>query len=173
VLLSIDKFRPHGDVTATSNFWYYIHVYNDSAGTAHNVVVTDNLPGAVAPYSVRLSEGGLFDGVDTATWELGTMAPGDSVYMWIMVNTFSWAAGTEIRNVARVEAPGVATAYAEDVALVQAPPPATPTSTPTATATPMDTLVPMETPQYTPTATGIPQQLVYQLYLPVVMKQVP
>jgi len=193
-------------VVATYNFWYYLYVYNDSDAAVHDVVVTDTLPEGIPPYTVRVSEGGVFDEASrTVTWELGTLEPGEGVYLWIMASTYRWAAGTYLHNMAMVESPGVPTVYAEDEAFVYALPAPTPTATqtptatstatetPTATQTMMPTATltepagptPTETEPVgptptstepagpTPTETEVGPAIVYQLYLPVVKKNVP
>jgi uncharacterized repeat protein (TIGR01451 family) len=175
-ILGINKARPHGDVMATHNFWYYINVFNDSSTAAHSVVVTDELPQGIAPYSVLVSEGGVYDEAShTVTWDLGTLEPGARVSLWIRANTYASAAGTYLLNVARVESTGRPTAHAQDEAFVYPPP--TPTATPTSTATPTATATETQVPtatatsteEPTPTSTVVPQ-VSYDLYLPVVKK---
>lgn len=156
--LSLSKFRPHGDVVATYTFWYYIYVHNGTNETLTNVVVTDVLPEGIAPYSVRVSDGGAFDGESTVTWELDSLDPGEGMYLWICANTYTWAAGMTLSNVAMVEADGVLPVYAYDQALVYWPPEptATPTGTPTATRTPTSTSTAPPTATQTPTPTLTP-----------------
>jgi uncharacterized repeat protein (TIGR01451 family) len=144
--LDITKFRPYGDVVATYTFWYYIYVTNRSDLPLSDVVIADTLPGGIALYSVRVSEGGIFDGASgTVTWVLEALEPRSSTYVWISARTYSSAAGRYLDNVAvasSLEAPAVS---AEDVAWVHAAPP-TPTSTPTATQTATPTATQTETP---------------------------
>jgi len=190
--LAIWKFRPHGDVVASYTFWYYIYVVNNSGETL-DIVVTDMLPEGIAPYSVAVSEGGVYDeAAGTVTWEL-TLQPGEGVYLWIRANTYSWTAGSTLHNVVMAEAEGVDAAYAEDVAVVVAAPVPTATPTPTATATASPTptftptptatatntlppgVTPTETPTATPTPTGtrVGPEIIYHAYLPVIKQNVP
>jgi uncharacterized repeat protein (TIGR01451 family) len=182
--LTVTKFRPHGEVTATYTFWYYIYVTNPGDVPVHDVTIVDTLPDGIAPYSVQVSEGGVFDeAAGTVTWVLDVLEAGESTYVWISANTYATAAGSYLHNTVVVDSPDTAPAYAEDMAMVyaQPPPTPTPTATPTATQTPTPTSTPTATPtptetptEPTPTPTdGIPPAEVYYVNLPVVRKNAP
>ncbi len=177
--LSISKQRPHGEVCAGWDFWYYIDITNASETVhANDVVVTDTLPEGIAPYSVEVSPGGVYDGERTVTWNLNTLGPGHSTQVWIKARTYSWTAGQCITNVAVASGSNVVEPVtATDTACVltcQTPTPTytptpTPTGTPTATRTPPNT--PTATPTVTPTATAtVVPQTTHYLYLPVVVR---
>lgn len=160
--LEVSKQRPHGIICATHTFWYYICVTNTSEVPmpANNLVITDVLPDGIAPYSVRVSEPGVFDGSDTVTWNLGTLEPSNSICVWIQAQTYSLAAGTHITNRAWIDADNLQEPIlATDVAFVYRPPcpprsTVTPLPTATATASPTAAQTPTATP--TPTATATP-----------------
>jgi len=194
--LGISKFRPHGDVVATYTFWYYIYVSNHSDQPLHNVVISDTLPDGIAPYSVQVSPGGTFDGINTVTWVLDSLEPEAMTYVWISANTYASAAGSYLHNTALASSRQAPPVSAEDIAWVHYPPQpthtpthtptstatatctptptptvtSTPTATPTATQTETITPVVTDTPTPTPTESGIPPAIVYPLYLPLVMR---
>ncbi len=146
--IQISKHRPHGVICATHLFWYYICVTNTSEVPmpAINPVITDVLPDGIAPYSVLVSEPGVFDGIDTVTWNLDTLAPGDHTCVWIRAQTHSRAAGTRITNRAWIDADNLPQPIlATDEAYVYRPP-----CPPQSTVTPLPTATSM--PTYTPTA---------------------
>jgi PKD repeat protein len=148
------KYRPHGDVRATYRFWYDICVTNTGTVPATNVLVTDTLPDSIAPYSVRVSPPGAFDGVSTVTWNLDTLDADHSACVWIEARTYSSAAGTFITNRAQIDAQNLepqGPIVVTDVAFVHSPPPPTRTPTPTPTSTPTPTPTPTSTPTSTPT----------------------
>jgi PKD repeat protein len=99
-------YRPHGDACVQYNFWYYIVVTNTGSVTLNNVVVTDILPIGIEAASVRTGvgvpftelPGGTFDGVNTANWEITSLEPQASAWMWIMARTYSWVEGTCMTN---------------------------------------------------------------------------
>jgi uncharacterized repeat protein (TIGR01451 family) len=152
--LEIAKHRPHGVVCATHTFWYYICVTNtsDFPLEAINPVLTDVLPEGIAPYSVLVSEAGQFDGVDTVTWELDDLAPGEGACVWIRAQTFGSAAGAWITNRAWIDADNVQEPIlVTEVAYVYREPcPPQSTATPPPTATPTPTAPPPSTPTATP-----------------------
>jgi PKD repeat protein len=100
--LAVLVYRPHGDACVTYNFWYYVAVTNTGSIALHNMVVTDTLPAGIEPGSVRTgvgppyteSPGGTFDGVNTVTWNITSLEPQASAWMWIMARTYSWVEGT-------------------------------------------------------------------------------
>jgi len=156
--LEIVKYRPHGDVRATWNFWYYIDVTNVGTVVADDVVVTDELPPGIAPYAVWVSQGGAYDlDTSTVTWSLPSLGPGQSVRLWIRAQTYSWAAGLWLTNLVCADALYLPEPVcAIDVAYVHEPPPPIPTPTPTLTNTPTPTSTPTHTPTATPTETPEP-----------------
>lgn len=166
--LEISKFRSHATIYATWNFWYYIWVTNTATFTVHDIVVTDTLPSGIAPYSVQpgigpvgnCQPGGSFDGVNTVTWTIAALAPGERASLCIRARTYSTMVGNYLINVAEVRGTESAPASAVDIAYVSAPPveatatpTPTPTNTPTATPTGTITTTPTFTPTPTPTAT--------------------
>jgi uncharacterized repeat protein (TIGR01451 family) len=187
-VLEITKYRPHGDVTATWSFWYYINITNTSDAAAMEVIVTDELPPGIAPYSVVVSAGGEYNQeANTVTWHLPSLGPGHSSEMWIMARTHSWAVGLSLTNSACVDAENLPEAQcAIDIARVYAPPPepeptptptrtptptATPTTTATPTPTPTETAIPTQTATPTPTPTEvIPVIEDYHIYLPMIFR---
>nr|MBC7245551.1 DUF11 domain-containing protein [Chloroflexota bacterium] len=163
------KTRPHGNVCPTWTFWYFIYVTNTSETTFHNIVVTDTLPEEVAPYSVQTGfgypnapqyPGGTFDGVRTVTWFIPFLGPGNAVAMWIKVQTYSWAGGRCLLNLAWVDADeiGIPIPFSEVfcVPYCVPTPTATATPTPTPTVTPTPTATSTATPMPTPTETDTP-----------------
>jgi uncharacterized repeat protein (TIGR01451 family) len=181
VELDAYKYRPHGDVTATWTFWYYIHVTNTGSVVANNVEIVDELPDAIQPWSVLASPGGTYEEAShTVAWIIPTLDPGQETVLWVRGETGTDAAGSYMTNKVVVDALGLLEpVVAEDVAYVHpAPyptytPTATPTSTPT--ATPTSTATPTEMPTATPTATptGIQPGILYQVFLPIVKRGMP
>jgi PKD repeat protein len=154
--MQLSKYRPHGEICATDVFWYYICVTNTSEGplSAINPVISDVLPHGIAPYSVLVSEPGVFDGVNTVTWDLDSMAPGDHTCVWIRAQTYLSAAGQHITNRAWLEADNLPEpVVATDVAYVYRPPcPPQRTVVPPPTSTPTSRPTRTRTPTSTPTA---------------------
>jgi uncharacterized repeat protein (TIGR01451 family) len=136
--LEITQVRPHGDVCAGWNFWYYIYVTNTTNMPATNLVVVDKLPPEVAPYSVLTTGGGSFDGIDTVTWTLPSLGGGFGTTLWIRARTFTSAAGKCMVNEASADSDQAAPAVsANNIACVLAcesppvdPPPPDPTPEP-------------------------------------------
>ncbi len=157
--LTIRKFRPSADVVAGQTFWYYIEVRNQSNSPIYGVVVQDVLPPEIAPYSVRVSDGGSIDG-NTVTWTLSSIGPNSTVQVWISANTYWWVAGSYLTNQATVSSLDLPPVSAADVALVLPAETPTPLSTrsptPTGTGTPLWPSSPSATPTETPSATTIP-----------------
>ncbi len=169
--LDIVKYRPHRDVHATWIVWYYIDLTNVGTVPAEDIVVMDELPPGIAAYSVMVGQGGKYDAeTDTVAWSVPTLGPGQSVQLWIRAQTYSWAAGLWLTNLACADSADLfAPVCAIDVAYAHAPPPP-PTSAPTATQT--NTLLPSPTNTSTPTPTAEPPPAVEfnYIYLPVLLK---
>ena len=151
-------------VSSAWNFRYDIYIYITNTGTipAADLVVTDTLPPGMVPWSVQVSPGGVFDGVDTVTWNLPALGPAYSTYVWIKAQTWSWAAGTSLTNIACIDAIGIPEPIRViDTSYVHWPPPPPPRKrTPTATQ--------MPTPTCAPTSTDVmPVVDMYYVYLPV------
>jgi hypothetical protein len=181
IRLEINKYRPHGDVRATWNFWYYIDVTNVGSGTASEIVVTDELPPEIATWSVLVSNGGVYDpDTNTVTWNLPSLGPGFTAQFWIRAQTYSWAVGLWLRNIVCVDAAGLLEPVcATDTAYVYPPPvpppptptpTATPTNTPEPTATPTETTEPAATPTATPTEEPPPVVPFNYIYLPLMFR---
>ncbi len=135
--LAVTKRHTPETVFAGWNVWYHITLTNTFSSPLSDIVVTDVLPGGVAPYSVVASTGGVFDGNDTVRWEIPGLDAGSTAKLWIRVQYMSAVAGTWVTNRATVSAAELAVpVQVTDALYVQHPmPPLTPTPTPTATPT--------------------------------------
>jgi hypothetical protein len=157
-------------VSAAWNFWYHIRIYITNTGTipATGLVVTDTLPPGMIPWSVQVSPGGVFDGVDTVTWDLPALGPGNSTYVWIKAQTWSWAAGMSITNIACIDTIGIPEPVrVMDTSYVHRPPsPPPPTPTPTMAPMLMPTMAPTPTPSMAPTPTCTPTATPTQTFTP-------
>ena len=178
ILLFIEQEAKRvGVLSIPRDLWVTIPGYDEQnrINTAHYYGDANGYPGG-GPALAR----------DTVTWNLPTLGPGNSTYVWIKAQTWSWAAGTILVNTACIDAKGMLELLCVmDTAYVNwppSPPPptptptATPTATPTMTPTPTPTHTPTATPTYTPTPTptedpGFIED--YYLYLPVLKKNAP
>jgi uncharacterized repeat protein (TIGR01451 family) len=101
-----EKSRAHGTgrARASRSLWYYVDITNTTSSALNNVVVTDMLPGEPIVRSVRVSEGGIFDGVNTVTWNLGALEPGFSAQLWVRFTLSAQPTGATLVNRAVVKA---------------------------------------------------------------------
>ncbi len=133
-MLSIDKARPYGDVRATWTFWYRICVRNTGTSPALDLVVEDQLPSEVAPWSVKPSHGGEYHpDTHTVTWYRPILGVGQQACLWIEAKTFSTMAGQTMLNGACVEAANAEEPVCDtdEAYIYPQPPPPPPTPTPT------------------------------------------
>ena len=84
--LSLTKSDSPNNVTAGEDLTYTINVANAGPSTAHNVTVTDPLPGGLS--FVSADNGGTLAG-GTVTWNLGDIEAGDSVALQLVVHVNS------------------------------------------------------------------------------------
>ncbi len=139
-------YRPHGDACVEYNFWYYIVVTNTGSITLHDLEVTDTLPAGIESGSVRTGvgspyselPGGSFDGVNTVTWDLASLEPQASAWMWIMARTYSWVEGTCMTDRVWVSANEIGSPIqASDVYCVPVGPTANMSAAPTSCCAPL------------------------------------
>jgi uncharacterized repeat protein (TIGR01451 family) len=88
-VLSIDETVADAAPTTGSNDQFTAEVTNSGPDTAHDVAVTDPLPGGVSLVSEQVSVGsvteGQVDGVETLEWDVGTLAVGSSATLEVTV----------------------------------------------------------------------------------------
>lgn len=99
--LAITKTDSVDPATAGSPLTYTITVTNSGPSTATNVNVTDNLPTGVSFTSGSASQGTVTNAAGVVTGNLGTLAPGASATMTIIVGVNAATRGT-ITNTASV-----------------------------------------------------------------------
>ncbi|MFD2033961.1 hypothetical protein ACFSKL_04110, partial [Belliella marina] len=101
--LNITKTATSATVVAGENISYTITVSNAGPSDAQDVTVTDVLPAGTG--FVSATNGGTEAG-GTVTWNLGTLAAGESVTVDLVLSTSpSLAVGTSISNIAVVDSP--------------------------------------------------------------------
>jgi uncharacterized repeat protein (TIGR01451 family) len=99
--LSLDKSAPAGAVTVGQELTYTIVVQSaPGLATTTGVRVIDTLPANVEFVSAT---GGVTPVGNQLTFELGTLASGDSITLEVVVRPLAAAAGTTITNTATVE----------------------------------------------------------------------
>ncbi|MFD2035060.1 gliding motility-associated C-terminal domain-containing protein, partial [Belliella marina] len=101
--LDIVKTATSATVVAGENISYNITVSNAGPSDAQDVTVTDVLPSGTG--FVSATNGGTETG-GTVTWNLGTLAAGESITVSLVLSTpSSLEAGTTISNIAVVDSP--------------------------------------------------------------------
>ncbi|MBW3469361.1 DUF11 domain-containing protein, partial [Arthrospiribacter ruber] len=101
--LSVMKSADVSLVQAGSNLRYVISVTNNGPSDAQEVIVSDVLPAGTT--FVSADNGGTEDG-GTVSWSLGTMTPGQSIELELIVAVGEdLEDGTVIRNIAVVDSP--------------------------------------------------------------------
>ncbi|MCC7333491.1 MAG: DUF11 domain-containing protein [Pirellulaceae bacterium] len=102
--LAITKTDSVDPATAGSPLTYTITVTNSGPSTATNVNVTDNLPTGVSFTSGSASQGTVSNAAGVVTGNLGTLAPGASATMTIIVGVNAATRGTITNTVSVVGA---------------------------------------------------------------------
>ncbi|MFD2033816.1 COG1361 S-layer family protein, partial [Belliella marina] len=101
--LDIVKTATSATVVAGENISYTIRVSNAGPSDAQDVTITDVLPSGTG--FVSATNGGTEAG-GTVTWNLGTLAAGESITVSLVLSTPpSLEAGTSISNIAVVDSP--------------------------------------------------------------------
>jgi uncharacterized repeat protein (TIGR01451 family)/gliding motility-associated-like protein len=102
-ILEITKIPNLTAVNAGEEIAYTITVKNSGNAPATNVSVTDDLP--VGTSFVATGNGGTHN-AGIVTWSLGTIAPGDSIILVIVVKVNADVlSGTKIMNIAKADSP--------------------------------------------------------------------
>ena len=136
--LSVSVSDWHDPLCATNRQRYTIVVRNDGVGTLTGVVLHDVVPSQYGyPRLGESSPGAVFDGVDTVTWQIGPLAPGESETRYLEFGTYSTIPhGTVMTNGISVESDqeGPVSASAQTTVIQCVTP--SPTAEPTATLSP-------------------------------------
>jgi len=94
-----DRIDP---ICATYTETYDIYVENTGNVALTGIMVWDTVPEGA--YYVDASSGGGYDGINTVTWNVGTLQPGESVDLWLQIRTLSTLPdGTIIVNTVTVD----------------------------------------------------------------------
>lgn len=108
LLTDSNKASSHLEVRQGETFNWYIHVFNTGAQPCANVVVTDQLETTVSFVSCTH---GCTNVGNAVTWNLGTLAPGESRTLTVTVKTLA-SSGT-LHNKAHITADGATPANPE------------------------------------------------------------
>lgn len=108
LLLDSNKASSHLEVRTGETFNWYVHVFNTGGQPCVNVVVTDQLEDTVTFVSCT---NGCTNVGNAVTWNLGTLAPGESRTVTVTVKTVA-TSGT-LHNKAQITADGALPANPE------------------------------------------------------------
>ncbi|MBP8001374.1 MAG: VWA domain-containing protein [Chloroflexi bacterium] len=147
-LLTIQKTAHPNPVYSGQSVTFVMTATNYLTETLSNVVISDTIPAQTTFVTASMPHTGP-DSQGIVTWPIGSLAPGASASVTLVVQVTGTFQGT-VLNVAQVYSQEGYTDEAQVTVLVVPEPTATPTSTPTPTRTPTPT------PTHTPTATATP-----------------
>lgn len=127
--LAISKSDRTDPLCAGHSQRYNITVSNTGSTAVSNVTATDIIPDGT--YYLYASNQGYYDGGETVTWNLGTLAPGQSVSFYLDVGVLSsLPAGTVLTNVATVTGDQVTAVRTQAMTTIISCPATTPTPGP-------------------------------------------